>query len=1051
MPRSTPATQETSKGEESPADPLRDLQVEHTGLPWKRMIGSFVLVLGVYWTYALAVVPFIEPTIVPHADFGDSAPGAVSGENVVKLQHQALAPWFSPGDWELTSPKVFESPRGKLLVRTYETLPDGRLQICPCTIIFLAEGEAASQEERNRRAVILQAPEGAILRFDTPVDLKQGKIGKLVGGTMMGPIKIRSDQRLPGPQDDLLITTRDAELIGDRIVTSHPVDFRMGPNQGNGRDMEIHLAPSTTSSPGSPAPGFGGVNSLTLKYDVRMRLYPGQADMFPNPSAPPAAAAAQRPAEDPRAVHDNPPVDITCDGAFQFDVTRHAATFRKHVDVMRANLEGPSDQMTCELLSVFFEPAGSTPAATPGATAPVGGTSKLEPSRIEAEGEPVVIRSPSRGVQARGTRLEYDLKKNAGGLQGPGWLNAVRPGDARAQPVEATWRDRMKFGPLEGVQCAELEGDAHVESRGVGLLNAQTIQLFLVEDPTPPANPTDRRRLVPDRLQAYKQVHFDSPTLSGDVSHLQVWIKRPPPMTPAAQLAAQSATAPPGAPAAGPPSPFGASAGAGPQTAPQRHLHVAGKLLQVEALMGEKTTDVTRIHIERDVRLRETQSAEPGARPMTVKGDQLDVDQPLPNQAVVHVLGKPARIEAREMMIEGAAIHLDRARNYAWVDGQGLMTVLMPADPKIQPPPPARPLRIEWKRRMDFDGRDATFFDSVVTRMEQQKITSEGVATFEQQRLTSDWLQAVFEPRVLFDQMDPRARPQISHVLCRGNVFLEQRTTAGEKPLSVERLTAADLRAEPASGNLLANGPGWVRRVWLDTGNGIRAPGTSAAAKPAASRPPGNQLAYLGVYFQGRLLGNQTRQTMDFRERVRTVYGPVPDWDTILEPDDPDKLGDGAILLTSDRLQVERMAPEPGHEQPFELIATGSAKIDGRANFAPGGTTPQDPTRPPSKGQMFSASAARVSYAATKDLLVMEGDGRSDAHLARQVRIGAPYDEQTAGKFLFWPSLNKLLVQDAQQLNIQTLDSGTPNRRPPPPSARGNGNRAEAPVTSPRR
>jgi hypothetical protein len=759
--------------------------------------------------------------------------------------------------------------------------------------------------------------------------------------------------------------------------------------------------------------------------------------MFPNPSAPPAAA--QQPPEDPRATLDNPPVDITCDGAFQFDVTRHAATFHKHVDVIRANLAGPSDQMTCELLAVFFEPAG--------------GSSKLEPSRIEAEGEPVVIRSPSRGVQARGTRLEYDLKKNSGGLQGPGWLNAVRPGDARAQPVEATWRDRMKFGPVEGVQCAELEGDAHVESIGVGLLNAQTIQLFLVEDPTPPANPTDRRRLVPDRLQAYKQVHFDSPTLSGDVSHLQVWIKRPPPTTALAQSASQSAAAPPGVPAAGPASPFGTPVNAVPHTAPQRHIHVAGKLLQVEALIGEKTTDVTRIHIERDVRLRETQSAEPGARPMTVKGDQLDVDQPLPNQAVVHVLGKPARIEAREMMIEGAAIHLDRARNYAWVDGQGLMTVLMPADPAIQPPPAARPLRIEWKGRMDFDGRDATFYDSVVTRMEQQRLTSEGVATLEHQRLTSDWLQAVFEPRVLFEQMDPRARPQISHVLCRGNVFLEQRTTAGEKPLSVERLTAADLRAEPASGNLLASGPGWVRRVWLDTGTGMRMPGgPPAAAKPAAPRPPGNQLVYLGVYFQGQLLGNQTRQTMDFRERVRTVYGPVPDWDTILEPDDPDKLGDGAVLLTSDRLQVERMAPEPGHEQPFELIATGSAKLDGRANFAPGGATSQDPTRPPSKGQMFSASAARLSYAASKDLLVMEGDGRSDAHLARQVRVGAPYDEQTAGKFLFWPSLNKLLVQDAQQLHIQTLDSGAPNRRQsPPPPGQGNGNRAAAPVPIPRR
>src|SRR4029077_6556312 len=109
--------------------------------------------------------------------------------------------------------------------------------IRPCTMIFLSSAEAASQEERNRRAVIVQAPEGAILKFDSKVDLKQFKFGKLVGGTLIGPIAIHSDQQQPGPQDDLLITTRDAELIGDRVVTEHPVDFRLGPNRGYGRDL----------------------------------------------------------------------------------------------------------------------------------------------------------------------------------------------------------------------------------------------------------------------------------------------------------------------------------------------------------------------------------------------------------------------------------------------------------------------------------------------------------------------------------------------------------------------------------------------------------------------------------------------------------------------------------------------------------------------------------------------------------------------------------------------------------------------------------------------
>ncbi len=403
------------------------------------------------------------------------------------------------------------------------------------------------------------------------------------------------------------------------------------------------------------------------------------------------------------------------------------------------------------------------------------------------------------------------------------------------------------------------------------------------------------------------------------------------------------------------------------------------------------------------------------------------------------------------MTIDGNDIHVDRGHNRAWVNGHGVMTILVPAGqaaviqpgatpasapPTNQPAGPPRPLEITWKGRMDFDGRDATFQEGVVVVTEQQKITPEGLPSDEHQRLTCNWLQATFEPRVTFDRMDPQARPQIRQVLCRENVALEQRTTLGGKPNSIERLVAMDLRAEPATGNLLANGPGWVRRAWIDTGNGTpRLPGTQPQAPPPPTQPAVKRLVYLGVNFQGLLAGNQTQQAMDFQDRVRCVYSPIPDWDTVVEPDDPDKLADGAILLTSDRLQVVRTPAVTGQAQPFELTATGNARLDGRANGS--GHDAVDPSKPKSRGQIFSASAARLNYVAAKDLFVLEGDGRNYAYLARQERVGAPFDEQSAGKFQFWPSLNQLQVQDAHSLHIQSLESNA-NRRDQqtaPPSA----------------
>ena len=122
------------------------------------------------------------------------------------------------------------------------------------------------------------------------------------------------------------------------------------------------------------------------------------------------------------------------------------------------------------------------------------------------------------------------------------------------------------------------------------------------------------------------------------------------------------------------------------------------------------------------------------------------------------------------MTIDGNDIHFDRGQNRAWVNGRGIMTIMVPTAQAGQPVGPPRPVEITWKGRMDFDGRDATFQEGVVVVTQQEKITPEGIAAAEHQRLTCNWLQAVFEPRVVFDQMNPGTRPQIRQVLCRENV-----------------------------------------------------------------------------------------------------------------------------------------------------------------------------------------------------------------------------------------------------------------------------------------
>ena len=105
--------------------------------------------------------------------------------------------------------------------RTTNNLPDGRVEIPRCTIVF--SSPADDEAQRRRQSIILEAPDGAVLKFDQPLDLSRAKVGRLVGGQLNGPVTIRSDWKEPGPEDDLLVTA-----TGDINSPSRPSPRRAG-------------------------------------------------------------------------------------------------------------------------------------------------------------------------------------------------------------------------------------------------------------------------------------------------------------------------------------------------------------------------------------------------------------------------------------------------------------------------------------------------------------------------------------------------------------------------------------------------------------------------------------------------------------------------------------------------------------------------------------------------------------------------------------------------------------------------------------------------------
>ncbi len=501
--------------------------------------------LAAFAAYALVATPLIEPD-APYIGLDDPE-GRVEPVASPTDKYQELLRRFFPADsWVMDSPKLLESDQGILLINEYTHVDPRSIRLTPFAMVMFPSEGARDDPDRMGEAVILEAPE-AVLEFDRPLDLSRAKIGNLKGGRLVGDVTIRSDQKQPGPADDLLITTRDVVLSEEKIETQERVQFRLGANVGTGRLLRIHLAPRD----GRRAEGgalLGGLESMELVYDVKMRfqmsgdgLLPGEKkegglrktaarDVMDSDEDRLAASGLLDPSRlVTRAFRETseklqPPVEIVSRGPFRFNFTRQEASFERDVDVLRLNPIGESDHMTCDWLSVGFAPReDEKEAAKEGANKNAGGKGKrdrmppLEIRRLRAMGRPVVVRSPSTGSSARCEKLEYDLKTGRvtmedsarvmlrsprnevaaprvsyqpGAKDGLPSFEAIGAGwmeavgeDDPSSRFRASWQREIRLRPHEGQHLLSVLGDAELNYGGVGSLSAEEIWLWLREKP----------------------------------------------------------------------------------------------------------------------------------------------------------------------------------------------------------------------------------------------------------------------------------------------------------------------------------------------------------------------------------------------------------------------------------------------------------------------------------------------------------------------------------------------------------------------------------------
>ncbi|MEX0939153.1 MAG: hypothetical protein WDZ59_14930 [Pirellulales bacterium] len=996
----------------------------------------FLAVLTVYWLYSQLAVPLIEPPATSRVGTTsgglDRSPARIYSGRYQKM----FEAYFPAGHWARKRPMVIESNRAMLLIEDYKLATSSRrredeiVTLKKCAIVFFPAPHTESLSP-PRDAVILEAPQGAVLEFAGDQDHSPVPNGPLKKGRLNGPITIRSDMNEPGPADDLHITTPGpVQLTEAEIFTPHPVEFQLGPHRGRGTEMRIRLL-----SGGGASGGFNvaGIGWFELSRDVELHAVIGGEELASAQGD--AATAAGEPSE---AV----PLEVTCEGPFHFNFDQHVATFEDKVDVLRHNPAGPSDTLRCEQLSIYF--AASAQSGAQAQPAGGSGAASLRPLRLEAVGQPVHVDMPSRPAHARCLRLTYEIESRRLTLEGdrevvlqdaateitapqieysfsadrrrlgtaradgPGKLRYVSPDDP-SEVFEAHWPQRLQLrrDPADDAPVISLFGEPAVVQDGrtvrqrqpvdlrladIGRMTSDEVHLWLLESsasaavPSPASGESPDLSIAPDRLRAEGRVVLDSQMLTGKTDRLEVWFE---------QIAA------PAAPAT---SPTGAGNSSGPPRAataerasPRRTYDIQGRLIQIEMLLAEGASpEVASVTVEGQVAFAE-KSTDITTRPLEIVGQRLEVTGAhLPSTHAV-ISGQPARVISHRMTMEGPEIHVDRAANVVRIDAPGEMSF-----PRNEGAAGADPMTITWQGGMLFDGRTVRYRSGVVAETPQQLMET-GILAVTLTRPIS------FSRPSAADEID------VARIECQGQTYMENRTTEGNRQVSLDRIQLRNLIIDRQSGEIYGSGPGRLVTLRYGDAASISAtPGQRVTPSPnLSSQSDGeSKLNYLELTFlremRGAIREPQPRQMrlerLTFYERIEAIYGPIATWQDRLDLNNPGRLRAGDFLLDCDQLTVAQSPLQVTGRPPIELETRGNVRVEGRE---------------------FLARSHRMTYDQSKDLLTLEGDGTTDAQLWRQDRNNKPLE---ARAIQFWRSEPRVEVDDGRGFPFTHLDAANPSQ-----------------------
>lgn len=1025
----------------------------------KRAIVSFVWVALAFGIYVLIVAPFIDRSLHNGSTDDDLVDlESISSSSADRFVPE-LTPLFPEGSWELGQPTVLRSPQATVLLKEFEELEDGSLRVRPCTLVFYGSDRDAVSPSSG--PTVMQAPEGAILRFDE-LDLANAKIGKPLSGQLVGPIRI--SRQGGSDSETLVLETSNVLISGQRVWTSEVVSFQLGNNFGIGRDLMLTRSPAGVdgSSNGSTGDRKGGSwldelgiielqhlerLSLQLDNDVMLKSI-GNAGGSADRTGPSVSLmAGQNPAMQQHGVPQPPTrVDVRCSGPLRFDLRRMIATVEDNVQIIRKQPNAPVDVLQAGQLSMHFARVEKSKR--------IDGKSdddqkSLSLTRIVAVGEPMVIDAPSYGVYVETKRLEYDfatrtakfrarnpfatspaveeqndnvLMRNAqheiiapsidfiGGDDSTQWqLVTDGPGQyagsaeqLNGKKVRATWNKSLSLQPYEGLQVLRLDGAASVQSEELGRIRADLMELRVRADRTPVATRLDGTVVYETR---YVPQQLESRAAKGRLVQID---------TPQFFGALERLTvmfqqdSPPRADNGASPNPMASLSGGGDGGAglasgrPAERFRVEGGELGV--WVNSQSQQLHRVALHGPSRL--IRRSTDATQDMEVAGDEIVFQLDELGRPIATLLGSPAELKLAEMRLRGKDIRFFGDQNRVMIPGPG--SAVLPMNASVA-----------------NAGGMAFGSPSNASGGPQSRPANASPTRY----VDVQWRDGLqFDGRVVTllgqvaatgPDLSLRTQSDLEITLDRTIDFSQLNSQQEPQPVIARIATADAVYMANQSRDELGNATSYQQmstRDWqmdMLTGDVVASgPGWLSVTSPAERLPsmPGQPkpsspatsssrsgLAQLSVVFGNRLTGNLHRREAKLDGNVRGFFGPVAKWDDRIDPQQPTELRDGEYRISCQEVFLSE-SPTAG---------------------------PIDPTNPNSRkpvdllllgetyveGAQFAARGAQIKYAEEKDMLTLEGDSRRPAELfQRSLDGGPPSQSGRARRIRFRPKTGELEV-----------------------------------------